>query len=240
LESRSESRIPRIVPVDEPTAIVLDRLEGTELLCRLRTVDPIGTHPTLRFDHLRGGESMTIAATDPTSVVTVTGDPCDEPVLHELVVEMRLPDGALTEMEAHPLLPDCGEETLDAQPAWPIGVPKPIPIEYVARTRANAFITDTAVRFGISTPIRVRLEISDLRGHVVRRMELGELAPGQHSAGWDGRDDAGNAVDPGLYAVRIYGDDYKVARWDDERDRFARGPQTELIRSQVFRVRTRP
>ena len=67
-------------------------------------------------------------------------------------------------------------------------------------------------------------------------MSLGKLPRGQHSVGWDARDDEGDRVPPGLYAVKIYGEDYAVARWD-EGTRELKREKTSLIRTQVFRVR---
>ena len=52
------------------------------------------------------------------------------------------------------------------------------------------------------TPKPVRLEIFDLTGQRVRRIEQ-NLSSGGYSQQWDGRDDAGATVPPGLYMLRI-------------------------------------
>ena len=52
------------------------------------------------------------------------------------------------------------------------------------------------------TPKPVRLEIFDLTGQRVRRIER-NLSSGGYSQQWDGRDDAGTTVPPGLYMLRI-------------------------------------
>ncbi len=50
---------------------------------------------------------------------------------------------------------------------------------------------------------RVRLEVLDVSGRRVAEPFRGTLAPGPHSATWDGSDAAGTALAPGLYFVRL-------------------------------------
>ena len=52
------------------------------------------------------------------------------------------------------------------------------------------------------TPRPVHLEIFDLNGRRLRSVERG-LSSGGYSQQWDGRDDAGQVVPPGLYMLRI-------------------------------------
>ena len=52
-------------------------------------------------------------------------------------------------------------------------------------------------------PKAVHLEIYDLDGKRVHRTER-QLASGGYSQQWDGRNDAGQRVPPGLYILRIY------------------------------------
>ena len=51
-------------------------------------------------------------------------------------------------------------------------------------------------------PKAVNLEIYDLNGRRVRRTER-QLSSGGYSHQWDGRNDAGQRVAPGLYILRI-------------------------------------
>jgi len=51
---------------------------------------------------------------------------------------------------------------------------------------------------------RVELGVYDVRGRRVRALYANSLAPaGRHETVWDGRDDQGAAVDPGLYFMRL-------------------------------------
>ena len=52
------------------------------------------------------------------------------------------------------------------------------------------------------TPKPVRLEVFDLNGHRLHLIER-ELSSGGYSQRWDGRDDGGHIVPPGLYILRI-------------------------------------
>jgi flagellar hook assembly protein FlgD len=61
------------------------------------------------------------------------------------------------------------------------------------------------VRFDIQrllTPRAVLLEVYDLNGQRVRSIER-SLNSGGYSEQWDGKDEAGNIVPPGLYILRL-------------------------------------
>ena len=49
----------------------------------------------------------------------------------------------------------------------------------------------------------VEIEIHDLTGRVVRRVHAGDDRVGHYERDWDGRDDAGTLVPPGIYLYRI-------------------------------------
>jgi hypothetical protein len=64
----------------------------------------------------------------------------------------------------------------------------------------------TRLGFALKRPGRVRLELYDVRGALVRRL-LDESRPaGSSSIAWDGRDDHGRSVSAGLYFARFVGD----------------------------------
>lgn len=58
----------------------------------------------------------------------------------------------------------------------------------------------TDIRYAIAAPARVRLQIYDARGRIVRTAIPGALvASGRHTWHWDGLDDHRNRVRPGIY-----------------------------------------
>lgn len=68
----------------------------------------------------------------------------------------------------------------------------------------NPFRTTTRLSIRSAVALReVCLTFSDPRGRLVRRLELGDLAPGVVEAHWDGREDNGRAAAGGLYLVRL-------------------------------------
>lgn len=61
---------------------------------------------------------------------------------------------------------------------------------------------------------KVQVRIADSNGAVVRTIELGEQKAGVYTLDWDGKNDAGVALDAGAYTVSVLatdGDDKKVA-----------------------------
>lgn len=49
----------------------------------------------------------------------------------------------------------------------------------------------------------VHVECFDVSGRLVRRIDLGQVAPGRHTFSWDGLDERGGTVAAGLYWVRL-------------------------------------
>ena len=50
---------------------------------------------------------------------------------------------------------------------------------------------------------RVRYDVLDVAGRIVRSLELGRLEAGRHTLEWDGRDGRGGRVRAGLYWIRV-------------------------------------
>ncbi len=64
----------------------------------------------------------------------------------------------------------------------------------------------TTLRFTLAHEARATLDVVDVAGARVRRLEAGTRPAGEHTILWDGRDDAGSAVRPGVYFVRLDAD----------------------------------
>lgn len=61
----------------------------------------------------------------------------------------------------------------------------------------------TRIAFTLARAARVEVRVHDLAGRLVRRIDEGRLAAGRHRATWDGRGSDGQAMNPGLYFVRL-------------------------------------
>lgn len=67
----------------------------------------------------------------------------------------------------------------------------------------NPFNPQTVIRFDLPQAGRVRLDVYDVRGALVRTLVDAELAAGSRQVTWDGRDDAGRNVSSGSYVARF-------------------------------------
>lgn len=61
----------------------------------------------------------------------------------------------------------------------------------------------TTLRFTLAHEGQATLDIVDVAGALVRRLEPGNRPAGEHTIAWDGRDASGAAVRPGVYFVRL-------------------------------------
>ncbi len=72
----------------------------------------------------------------------------------------------------------------------------------------NPFNPETWIPYQLHAPARVRLSIYDVRGALVRHIDLGQRAAGLYltrasAAHWDGRDQGGERVASGVYVYRL-------------------------------------
>ncbi len=74
----------------------------------------------------------------------------------------------------------------------------------------NPFNPQTKVSFALPRDGAVRLDVLDVRGHVVRTLLDGALPAGSHELTWDGTDDTGRGVASGVYFARLRHDDREL------------------------------
>ena len=67
----------------------------------------------------------------------------------------------------------------------------------------NPFQASTLIRYDITTPSVVRLEIYNVIGQKIRTLVKGQQFAGMHQIHWDGLGDAGQAVPSGVYLVHL-------------------------------------
>jgi hypothetical protein len=85
----------------------------------------------------------------------------------------------------------------------PVGVNDAPAISFLAQNAPNPFAAHTTFQFGLARAGDAALEIFDTQGRHVRRLVRGALPAGSHVAAWDGADDAGAPVAPGVYVCRL-------------------------------------
>lgn len=82
--------------------------------------------------------------------------------------------------------------------------PDPIPRAFGARTGGpNPFAGSTSIQFELPAGRDVAVAVFGLDGRAVRRLLDGHREAGRHAVVWDGRDDGGHPVTPGVYFVRV-------------------------------------
>ena len=73
----------------------------------------------------------------------------------------------------------------------------------IRRTIPNPFDRSTAVQFSLDREEPVTVRVHGVDGRLVRTLTRGRRGPGIHQISWDGRDDRGDRVAPGVYFVRL-------------------------------------
>ena len=69
--------------------------------------------------------------------------------------------------------------------------------------RPNPFGGQLALSYSLAAPARAELEVYDVAGRLVRRLGGDRVAAGEHRVDWDGRDQAGHALEAGMYYYRL-------------------------------------
>ncbi len=101
--------------------------------------------------------------------------------------------------------PDTANFAIDQQVcvAATNAVDAPRPGLRFAPAMPNPFRFSTTLRWTLPQSGPVRLKVYDVAGRLTRTLRDGWMSPGEHSAVWDQRDDAGRVVSAGLYFVRF-------------------------------------
>jgi hypothetical protein len=85
----------------------------------------------------------------------------------------------------------------------PASNPPPTPNTQLGAPRPNPFADATTMDLTLASGGRATLAIFDLGGRRVRRLLGGDIAAGSQPVVWNGRDDDGVGVRPGMYLVRL-------------------------------------
>lgn len=93
-------------------------------------------------------------------------------------------------------------KSLDGSRAEPELVDAEVAAPYLS-IGPNPFNPKTEVRFGLVKEQKVRLEVFDVRGRLVRRLVDEYVGLGHHSVPWEGDDSSGRPVASGVYFVRL-------------------------------------
>jgi len=85
-----------------------------------------------------------------------------------------------------------------------VDVPRSLPTGMALRANhPNPFSTGTTLHFSLPREAHVRLVVHDVTGRTVRVLVNGLRGAGNQQAVWDGRDERGSRVSPGVYVTRL-------------------------------------
>jgi hypothetical protein len=82
----------------------------------------------------------------------------------------------------------------------------------LAQNAPNPFAQATEIMYEVRTRGRVSVKIYDTSGRLVRTLVDADMAPGVHSAGWNGRNSAGDRVSAGVYFCRMDAPGFRATR----------------------------
>ncbi|HEU4726130.1 MAG TPA: FlgD immunoglobulin-like domain containing protein [Candidatus Eisenbacteria bacterium] len=104
------------------------------------------------------------------------------------------------------------ERSLGSDPADPASVPyvtaveesrSPRQVTRLGQNAPNPFNPATVIPYEVGRAARVRLQVFDVRGRLVRTLVDASQRPGRYDARWDGRDAGGRGVASGRYYYRL-------------------------------------
>jgi len=119
--------------------------------------------------------------------------------------------GELAQVELRLLLPEAqvevgGRAFVNENPVRelvPVSV-RTVPLAFgLHQNYPNPFNPTTQIQYQLARSAEVRLTIYNLVGQSVRSLVTGEQSAGVHTAEWDGRSDAGERVESGVYLYRL-------------------------------------
>lgn len=76
-------------------------------------------------------------------------------------------------------------------------------IALLSQNTPNPFNPRTTIRFELTRPGSVRLDVFDVAGRLVRQLVDADLGAGRHEVSWDGRDERGHEAASGSYLARL-------------------------------------
>ena len=82
----------------------------------------------------------------------------------------------------------------------------------IVRARPNPAHSQVGFSFSLPTDAYARVRFYDSAGRLIRTLVDAPLSAGTYSASWDGRDDAGRAVAPGVYFYELRTNGERLSR----------------------------
>jgi uncharacterized repeat protein (TIGR01451 family) len=157
------------------------------------------------------GETYVIGIKYSLNSLVKNGAPGEPTVTYtfETSVDSVAMDMSIDSIEVKPKHP-----TASPAPAAPSAVPK---VTNLGLRYPNPSNPDTWIPFQLAEDARVKIEIHDVTGRLVRTLNLGQCPAGYYldkskAAYWDGRNEAGESVASGIYFYRFTAGDFSAMK----------------------------
>jgi photosystem II stability/assembly factor-like uncharacterized protein len=98
-----------------------------------------------------------------------------------------------------------------AVPHLTSGLPHLAGADLVTSAYPNPFTASTKISFALALPGRVKVTVFDVEGRVVNALSDGMLPAGRQQLVWQGDDDNGQRVSPGIYFANVEADGIKAS-----------------------------
>jgi flagellar hook assembly protein FlgD len=84
--------------------------------------------------------------------------------------------------------------------------------DYLFQNFPNPFMSSTRIEYALSRECAAEVSVFDVNGRRVRTLLTAAQGPGRHSVIWDGCDESGRRVSPGIYFYRLEVDNHRTVR----------------------------
>ncbi|NIA29130.1 MAG: T9SS type A sorting domain-containing protein, partial [Actinobacteria bacterium] len=102
-----------------------------------------------------------------------------------------------------------GYKTMHGPVVAEVEIPKKFDL---SQNYPNPFNPTTTIRYQLPQVVKVRLQIYNIMGQLVRTLVDGEKEPGYHAVIWDGRNDVGMGVGSGVYYYRLIAGEHVMVK----------------------------
>ena len=83
---------------------------------------------------------------------------------------------------------------------------------YLEQNTPNPFSSNTEISYSIPQQSFVSLNVYNFKGELVRTLQNSQQAAGKYTVQWNGLNETGSAINPGIYFYRLQTEDYTQAR----------------------------
>jgi hypothetical protein len=84
--------------------------------------------------------------------------------------------------------------------------------DYLFQNTPNPFRASTRIDYALSGDCVVKISVFDVHGREVRTLAAEDQGPGRYTVTWNGLDEGGRSVSPGIYFFRLETDSHRIVR----------------------------